>query len=208
MEISRISVAIVLVGLAAILGSCSQEIDVPTNAAAGCDHVPLDDVRPGEGTDLIASRSKRKQYRNDTRLVPGQKAFDFTLEDLQGNEMSLSNVLDEHDTVLVDFWAISCAPCIASFPKLKELRAKYKQQGFEIVSISIDRTREDWENGSEQHELPWINLGELEFWHGEVATAYGVHFIPKSYLIDKEGCILQKDLPTDLLEEVLVSRYG
>ncbi len=208
MKLSGIVAIIAVVGLLTFLGSCSRQIVVPTDPATGCEHVPLDEILPGIGSDLVAVRSRREQYRNDKRLVPGQRAHDFTLDDLQGNEVQLSDVLNENDTVLVDFWAISCAPCIASFPKLKELRAKYKQQGFEIVSISIDRTREDWTNGSKDHDLPWINLGELEFWDGEVATMYGVHFIPKSYLIDKEGCILQKDLPTDLLEQVLVSRYG
>lgn len=208
MEVSRQIGAFTIVGLMTLLCSCSQEIIVPTDPAVGCEHVPLNEVLPGEGSDLVATRSRQEQYRNDKRLVPGQKALDFTLEDLEGNEVSLSNVLNNNDTVLVDFWAISCAPCIASFPKLKELRAKYKQQGFEIISISIDRTREDWTDGSKEHELPWINLGELEFWDGDVATIYGVHFIPKSYLIDKESCILQKDLPPELLEEVLVSRYG
>ena len=72
----------------------------------------------------------------------------------------------------------------------------------------MDPIREDWTNGSEEHELPWVNLGELESWDGEIATSYGVRFIPKSYLIDKEGCILQKDLTTELLEEVLGGRYG
>ncbi len=202
-----ISVAIALVGLATFLCSCTQQLVIPTEPAAGCEHVPLDEILPGIGSDISEKAHRREQYRNDKQFIPGQKASDFTLADLNGNDVSLFDVLEEHDTVLVDFWNVSCGPCIASFPKLKELHAKYKQQGFEVVSISIDLVEEDWISGSKEHELPWINLGELGSFDGEVATKYGVRFIPKSYLIDKAGCLLQKDLTTDLLEEVLVNRY-
>ncbi len=202
-----ISVAIALVALAIFLCSCTHQMVIPTEPAAGCDHVPLDEILPGIGSDNPLKPYRREQYRNDKQFIRGQKASNFTLADLEGNNVSLFDVLDENDTVLVDFWTVSCGPCIASFPKLKELRAKYKQQGFEVVSISIDLVREDWISGSEEYELPWINLGELESFYGEVATKYGVRFIPKSYLIDKEGCLLQKDLTTELLEEVLISQY-
>lgn len=168
----------------------------------------MDNILPGSGDDIPMRHYNRGHYINDKQLIRGQKAPDFTLADLQGNEVSLFNVLSENDTLLVDFWKISCGPCIASFPKLKELRDKYQQQGFEILTISMDPIREDWVEGSKEHELPWINLGELESFDGEVATEYGVRFMPKSYLIDKKGCLLQKDLETDLLAEVLVSRYG
>ena len=201
------SVAIALVALAIFLCSCTHQMVIPTEPAAGCDHVPLDEILPGIGSDNPLKPYRREHYRNDKQFIRGQKASNFTLADLEGNNVSLFDVLVENDTVLVDFWTVSCGPCIASFPKLKELRAKYKQQGFEVVSISIDLVREDWISGSEEYELPWINLGELESFYGEVATKYGVRFIPKSYLIDKEGCLLQKDLTTELLEEVLISQY-
>ena len=193
-----------LVSFALILSSCAQNTTL--QPATGCEHVSLDDVLPGISTKEKSYR--REQQRNDKKLIPGQRVPDFTLVNLDGEEMSLSEILEDNDTVLIDFWASWCGPCVASFPKLKALRAAYGQDGFEIVAISIDRTQEDWSTGSDQHKIPWINLGELESWDGEVATMYGVHFIPKSYLIDSESCILQKDLPIDLLEEVIVSQFG
>lgn len=194
---------IVLVVFVILLSSCAQ--NAPLDVAVGCEHVVLDDVLPG-----IMGKEKsyrREQQRNDKKLIPGQKVPDFTLVNMDGEEVSLFDVLQENNTVLIDFWASWCGPCVASFPKLKELRTAYSQEGFEVVAISIDRTHEEWAEGSENYEIPWINLGELESWDGEVATMYGVHFIPKSYLIDSDGCILQKDLPIDLLEDVVVSKF-
>jgi thiol-disulfide isomerase/thioredoxin len=146
--------------------------------------------------------------QNDTSLVQGQKAPEFTLADLSGTEVSLEGILQEKELVLVDFWASWCGPCIATFPELKRMHAAYNDDGFEIVAISIDSTDEDWITASEEHEIPWINLGEIQGWAGPTAAAYGVQFIPKGYLLDSEGCIIKKDLHTDKLDELLVARYG
>jgi len=194
--------------LTVCLNSCAPNIVVPSEPEIGCEHIPLDNVLPGIGSELPRISSRHEQYRNDKQLVPGQRVSDFSLTNLDGEEVSLSDVLLQHDIVLIDFWASWCGPCIASFPKLKELRDTYGPEGFEVVAVSIDREREDWEDSSTEHEIPWLNLGELESWHGEVAIKYGVHFVPKSYLVDSNGCILQKDLPTTSLEEVLLSQFS
>lgn len=190
------------------LSSCAAYTIVPSEPAIGCEHIPLDKVLPDIGSEIPRIASRQEQYRNDQQLVPGQRVTDFSLKNLDGEKVSLSDVLLQNDTVLIDFWASWCEPCVANFPKYKELRDTYGPEGFEIVAVSIDREREDWEYRSTEHELPWVNLGELKHWYGNVATLYGVHFVPKSYLVDSNGCILQKDLPTASLEEVLLRQFG
>ena len=162
--------------------------------------------------DLVAQRvtpareklvSQIKSEQNDADLVPGQKVPDFTLADLEEKETILYDVLADNELVLVEFWASWCGPCIAAFPMLKDLHAAYSKSGFEIVSVSIDSDSHHWEQASEEQDLPWIDVGEMSGWDGETATAYGVQFVPKSYLIDGEGYILQKDLNPDELEDYL-----
>ena len=152
--------------------------------------------------------SQIKSEQNDADLVPGQKVPDFTLADLEEKETILYDVLAENELVLVEFWASWCGPCIASFAKLKDLHSTYKANGFEIVSVAIDSNSPHWEQASEEHDLPWIDVGEMSGWDGETATAYGVQFVPKSYLIDREGYILQKDLNPDELEEYLSTWFN
>ena len=141
-------------------------------------------------------------------LVVGKQAPDFTLPDLAGEQISLREIQQDNEYVLVDFWASWCGPCIESIPALKDLYTSYNESGFEIVSVSVDDYKDAWAEGSEEHELPWVNLGELKGFRGEIATSYGVTFIPKSYLIDREGQIVQKDLEPKQLEKWLAETYG
>ena len=145
---------------------------------------------------------------NDAKLIPGQKVPEFTLANYDGEDVSLFELLGEKDMVLIDFWASWCGPCIADFPELKKLHAAYTDEDFEILGVSIDSTDEEWKGGVDEHELPWINLGEIEGWEGPIATMYGVNAIPKGFLVDSQGCIYKKNIRPAALKEFLVDRYG
>ena len=141
----------------------------------------------------------------DKSLAIGKQVPDFTLPDMSGGEHSLREILGAKEVVFIDFWASWCGPCIESIPALKEVYANHKQHGLEVVSISIDENAESWVERSEELELPWINLGELKDFEGEVATSYGVTFIPKGYLVDENGTIIQKNLTPEQLGKYLDS---
>ena len=156
--------------------------------------------------DMLASYIQINE--KDKSLMPGQKAPSFTLPDIKGVEIELLDVLKSSDLVYIDFWASWCGPCIATFPALRKLYASYSEDGFEIVLISIDDTFEEWEEASGEHELPWMNVADIGGFDQDTPLAYGVESIPKAYLVDPMGCIVQKDLTADALEEILVERYG
>lgn len=145
---------------------------------------------------------------NDSFLIAGQRVPEFSLVNYDGEDVKLFDLLEERDLVLIDFWASWCGPCIADFPDLKKLYSAYTDEGFEIVGVSIDDNMEDWKGGVDEHELPWVNLGELKDWDGPVAVSYGVNAIPKGFLVDSQGCIYKKNIRPAALKEFLVDRYG
>lgn len=144
----------------------------------------------------------------DKSVVPGQLAPEFTLPTLADVQIALQDVVAENEVVLIDFWASWCGPCIAAFPHLKEMYAEYAENGFEIVSVSLDSTQEDWVEASEEQSLPWIDVGNIdEPGEGVVGKAYGVITIPKSFLLDKSRCINYRNLSTEELERVLRLKF-
>lgn len=140
-------------------------------------------------------------------LSVGTKAPAFALRDLEGRTVELYDIVHNHENVLVEFWASWCGPCIQTLPDLREIYAQRSAEGFEIVSVSLDRTHSDWAEATEEHELPWINLAELQDSSSEVAQVYGVSYIPKNYLLDNNGCIVKKDLSSAQLKRTLASAF-
>lgn len=161
---------------------------------------------------VINDRNNHASYLEtrgfDSSLVVGKAVPEFTLQNVHGEQISLHDLLDQNELVLVEFWASWCGPCIESIPALKDLYAEYREHGFEIVSISIDDDHESWIEASEEYELPWINLGEIQGWRGDVATSYGVTGIPKKYLVNREGEIVQKDASTKKIEELIAEELA
>lgn len=145
---------------------------------------------------------------NAKSIVEGQSAPEFTLANLEGDDIALYEVLANNEVVLVNFWASWCAPCIEKLPKLRELHSEYRNDGFEIVFVSIDDTYEDWKNGSETHDIPGVNVGDLHGFLAETPVAYGVQSIPTEFLLNPKGKILNRDLTPEELENSLVDHFG
>ena len=145
---------------------------------------------------------------NAESIVEGQSAPDFTLANLEGDEIALYEVLASNEVVLVNFWASWCAPCIDKLPKLNELHSEYQNEGFEIVFVSIDDTYEEWKVGSEKHDVSGLNVGDLHGFLADTPVAYGVQSIPTEFLLDSKGEILDRDVTPDELKSLLVDHFG
>lgn len=103
---------------------------------------------------------------------------------------------------IVDFWFSYCQPCIEEMPKYRELYSKYQDKGFEIINISVDRTKDiqNWRKIINEKELNWVHYLDE---NGVKAAYYNVNKFPTNFLLDSSGKILKIDIPLGDLQVFL-----
>jgi len=115
-------------------------------------------------------------------------AADFTLKDLNGKDVSLSDFKGK--VVMLDFWATWCPPCVKAVPELIALHEKYKADGFEVIGISMDHSVGDAKNFVKDKSIPYTVL----MTSSRVEKQFGVVNIPVTFLIDRSGKVVKKHL--------------
>jgi len=140
------------------------------------------------------------------KLAVGSPAPDIILNNPVDKSVSLSSLKGQ--VVLIDFWASWCKPCRAENPNVVRMYKKYHDQGFEIFGVSLDRTKEAWVQAIKDDGLEWIHASDLAFWNSTAAKLYNVKSIPQTYLVDKEGTIIAKNLRGPELEAKLAEIFG
>ena len=121
----------------------------------------------------------------------GSIAPEIILNDTTGNPISLSSLRGKY--VLLDFWAAWCRPCREENPNIVRNYNIFKDKGFEIFQVSLDRNRDDWVRGIKQDKLPWINVSDLKYYQSEAAILYNIDRIPSVFLLDPSGKIIAKN---------------
>lgn len=135
------------------------------------------------------------------RLQPGNPAIEIELPDPDGNLVKLSSLRGK--VVLIDFWASWCGPCRRDNPEVVRMYAKFKDKGFEIFGVSLDRDASAWKSAIEKDGLTWVHVSDLKYWQSAGAESYGVKAIPYTVLIDRDGKIIATKLRGKELENKL-----
>ncbi len=125
----------------------------------------------------------------------GKPAPDFQVKDLKGEELTLEKYRGQ--VVLLDFWATWCGPCIREMPNVKRTYDKYKDQKFQIIGISLDRSQQPLETFIEREGLAWVHYWDQS---EKIMTQYGVTGIPSTFLLDGKGVIRKTNLRGRSLE--------
>jgi peroxiredoxin len=153
---------------------------------------------------MIEIRSKLAVLKS---VEPGQKAPDFTLEDVSGKPVSLSSVIGSR-LLLIDFWAGWCGPCRAENPNIVKVYKDYHGKGFDILGVSLDRNMDEWKKAIDYDGLKWTQVSDLQFWDNKAAKLYGVNSIPANFLLDEKGVIIARNLRGEALRNKVTEILG
>jgi thiol-disulfide isomerase/thioredoxin len=109
--------------------------------------------------------------------------------------------------VLVDFWATWCGPCLQEIPNILAQYEKYHAQGFEVLAISLDESREDLDAFLAGRKLPWPILFSGKGWEDPLARSYGISGIPQLILVGRDGNVISTTARGERLGELLAGLF-
>ncbi len=128
---------------------------------------------------------------------------DLELSDIYGKKIRLSSLLGK--VVLLDFWSAQLGNSNVLNAELKEIYAKYRNAAtpFEVYQVAVDTSKPLWISTVQEQQLPWISVSDLRGEASPAVGTYNVTKLPTSFLINKEGSIVARDIRGAELERKL-----
>jgi thiol-disulfide isomerase/thioredoxin len=132
--------------------------------------------------------------------------LDFTVVDMKGDSIRLSSLKGK--VFLLDFWASWCSPCRYANKQLVKFYGKYKDKGFEILSVSLDDEKSDWKKAVSKDKITWMQGIDKGGWDSFAAMKWQVDALPSSFLINKNGDVVGINLEKGDLEKKIKELLG
>jgi peroxiredoxin len=165
---------------------------------------------PGAGTDrrvAEAARAELERIPGLRRLKVGEPAVEISGNSYQGNRIDLPRGY-KGKVVLLDFWAAWCNPCRMEMPNVAKVYNEFHDKGFEVIGISLDREKSEFEGYIRDNDIQWPQLFDGKYWTSDYAKLYAVNSIPATFLIDRKGVIRFKNVRGEKLRAAVVQLLG
>lgn len=158
------------------------------------DKAPKDNAHGNSTIVQSDSTATEDSINTDNKLI------EFTMNDINGNNVTIMDEVVKYKITIIDFWASWCGPCRAEMPNLVRLYAEQKDNGLGIIGISLDNDHSNWENAIKKDGITWLQLSDLQGWDNAAARMYNVNSIPHTIVVDANGTIIAEGLRGEELD--------
>ncbi|MEE1111959.1 MAG: thioredoxin-like domain-containing protein [Bacteroidales bacterium] len=138
----------------------------------------------------------------------GEKIRNFTLENTKSEPISLMDIAQKNKYTLIHFWASWDNKSLMQIKDLRQLYKRFRKDGLEIVSVSLDDSKTAWKNTISVEKMNWVNLSDLKRWSSVIVKLFDLTYIPQNILIDSKGNIIAKNLNMDEISERLLLMFA
>jgi peroxiredoxin len=159
-----------------------------------------DNIR-GDFKDNPTVQKFIKQMDKVKPISIGHKAPEFTVNGIDGNPIKLSDYKGKY--VMIDFWASWCQPCRQENPNVVKQYNIFKGKGFNILGVSLDKGKPEWQKAINDDKLTWAHGSDLNGFEGPTEALYHIEAIPSNFIIDPQGNIVAKNITGGDLEAFL-----
>ena len=152
------------------------------------------------GNSELAGEYRRKA--DPMSEAVGKIVSDFSATDLDGKPISLQQYRGK--VVLLDFWAVWYGPCIGEMPNVKRVYDTYKDQGFDVIGVSLDTDETRLRNYLKKNNISWRQIFSGQKWKSPLAQQYHIQTIPAPWLIARDGTLISREAKGVKLERLVV----
>ncbi|HKK80871.1 MAG TPA: TlpA disulfide reductase family protein, partial [Prolixibacteraceae bacterium] len=136
------------------------------------------------------------KFMKKFKIKEGTIAPDFTIKTLDGENFKLSENMGKF--ILVDFWGTWCGPCVGEVPHIIELAKSIPDDQLVIIGLSVGDTEDKLNSFIAEKKINY----PIAMCNEEIQQQFGVSSFPSTFLVNKEGQIVAKNLRGNLINQV------
>ena len=160
-------------------------------------------LRSSVGMEVVTRKPRKLGKQGLSRRLAeayekfGKPAPDFSATDIDGKPIALQQYRGK--VVLLDFWAVWNGFCVGEMLRVKKIYDTYKDQGFDIIGVSLDTDEAKLRNYLKENDIPWRQIYSGQERQSPLAQQYDVRSIPTRWLIDRDGRLIAHEATHKLI---------